>query len=546
MSSSPRVAVLMVFPWCLDRVGHGNVQRVLGMAAYLSHQGVDVDLVYQGNPRVASREHELQGFRRVIRVAGWESSDDTRIHAAWEAFYDGHDAPSWNLCPGSALTAMVRSLLDAVEYTAVVSSYAWTAPIFDGMAGRVLRLVDLHDILSDHVARCRQATGRDAPFVLASETERFLWQHWDGLLAITAEEAAVIAPTLRPEQQLLTVPHAVAIAPQQRHPEPDTIVYTGSDNHSNRAAVTWLLTEVWPHVLAERPAATLRLVGLVCDALRPTPLGATPNVEWTGLVDNPFAELAKASVCVAPYLYGSGLKIKVVEAAAAGCPIVTTTAGAEGSGLRRGRHVLVEDDPVAFAAAVVHALDDDALRAQLGSEAQAHAREAFAGTACYGALLALLRRHCAAAPASGLVPSAVERRLRFLLLALDMPSIVLWGNGSHTRALVPVLRSLGADIRCIVDASVQAPAESAEGLPVVPSGAFSAVDGDLVVLSSQMYEPEMWHDLAGVRANGTDVVALYHRDLVTAGVRQCLRAAAAPPAPRPRRRDARDVDLLYR
>jgi hypothetical protein len=50
------ICVLIVFPWCLDRMGHGNIQRVLAMARYLSAHGVAVDLVYQGNPGVPSRE----------------------------------------------------------------------------------------------------------------------------------------------------------------------------------------------------------------------------------------------------------------------------------------------------------------------------------------------------------------------------------------------------------------------------------------------------------------------------------------------------------
>ena len=71
----------------------------------------------------------------------------------------------------------------------------------------------------------------------------------------------------------------------------DTVVYTGSDNHSNQAAVRWLLTDVWAGVLAERPHAVLRLVGLVCQPLQQTPLTSVPNVEWVGFVDRPADEL---------------------------------------------------------------------------------------------------------------------------------------------------------------------------------------------------------------------------------------------------------------
>ena len=76
MAGSRRPSVLMVFPWCLDRIGHGNIQRVLAMADYLSSAGIDLDVVYQGNPNVPSRETGFTAFRRVIRVDAWRSSVD--------------------------------------------------------------------------------------------------------------------------------------------------------------------------------------------------------------------------------------------------------------------------------------------------------------------------------------------------------------------------------------------------------------------------------------------------------------------------------------
>jgi glycosyltransferase involved in cell wall biosynthesis len=528
-SPDPRQpSVLIVFPWCLDRAGHGNVQRVLAMARYLSRHDVDVDLVYQGNPRVPNREHELIGFRRVLRVDAWESYDDTRLYLAWEAFFGEHDLPSSNLCPGSALVGLVRGLLDAIDYTAVIASYAWTAPMFDGLASPALRIVDLHDVLSLHVDRCEQATGDVAPFSMSADTERFLWQHWDALLAITDQEARLVAPSLRPSQRLMTMPHGVP-ALDLGTPASDSLVYIGSDNHSNQAAVRWLLEDVWPRVLIARPQVTLRIVGPICEPMQRTPLRSTPRVEWAGFVDRPSDELARSTVCVAPYLYGSGLKIKVVEAAGAGRAIVTTPAGAEGSGLVHGVHALIADDAEGFAAAIVRVLDDPALRDALASAAREHVRRTMSDEACYRPLLDFLSWHTGPRPAPKLISSIVEHRLRLALAALDTPPVVVWGNGSHTRALVPVLRRLGANVRCIVDNDATIPAASVEHCAVVPRRSFAPHTGDLIVLSSQIYEPAMWRDLAEVRTAGAHVLGLYRRDLSTDTLRRRLRGETHAP-----------------
>ena len=87
--------VLIVYPLCLDHVGHGNIQRILAIAKYLAVSGFEVDLAYQGNPRVAPVEAQYSLFRRVYRVeADMPSSDDELCTQRLNAFYSGHDLPA--------------------------------------------------------------------------------------------------------------------------------------------------------------------------------------------------------------------------------------------------------------------------------------------------------------------------------------------------------------------------------------------------------------------------------------------------------------------
>ena len=104
--------------------------------------------MYQGNPYVPSREHEFAPrFRRVLRVPAWRASDDQHIVRQWTSFFGDVEPPPSNLAPGTALTVLVRGLLDAMEYTAVIGTYAWTAPIYEPLAHRALRIADVQDIL---------------------------------------------------------------------------------------------------------------------------------------------------------------------------------------------------------------------------------------------------------------------------------------------------------------------------------------------------------------------------------------------------------------
>jgi len=532
--SQARASALVVFPWCLDQLGHGNIQRVLAFARYLARKGVTVDLVYQGHSDVPSREAELTGFGRVIRVVRGPGSDDRRLAQDWKTFYSGLPEPPANLTAGGALTMAVRGLLEASDYNAVISTYAWTAPIFEPLERRALRICDAQDVLHLHGERSVQATGKSTVFAMAEETERFLWRKWDVLLAISPEEAQIMAPTLRPTQRLLTMGHAVRTQEPSESAQParecDHVVYTASDNPSNRQAVTWLLEDVWPKVLTARPHSRLRIVGLICDALRDTPLGKKKHVTLAGFVDRPADELRAAAVVVAPYLYGSGLKIKVLEAAAAGRAIVTTSGGLDGTGMTPGTHLLVEDKADAFADALARVLDDRDLRGRLGTAARTYVDRTFSEDACYGPLFELVTSRAEQPFTPGVIPPSVGERLRNVLAILQSPPVVVWGNGSHTRALMSVLESMSVHVRCIADKAAATDSTSPEGIPVVPGCTFESKANDLIVLSSQLYEADMWEDLKRARKAGVQVVGLYRTDLVTEPLAHGLRLRQTPAA----------------
>jgi glycosyltransferase involved in cell wall biosynthesis len=73
----------------------------------------------------------------------------------------------------------------------------------------------------------------------------------------------------------------------------------------------------------------------------------------------------------APIFWGSGVRIKLLEALACGLPVVTTALAAEGIDLRPGERALFAERPADFAAAITRLLDDPALRARLGAGGRA-------------------------------------------------------------------------------------------------------------------------------------------------------------------------------
>jgi glycosyltransferase involved in cell wall biosynthesis len=91
-----------------------------------------------------------------------------------------------------------------------------------------------------------------------------------------------------------------------------------------------------------------------------------PRIQLSGPVDDAVRELARARAAVVPILAGSGTRFKILEAWAAGIPVVSTTVGAEGLPARHGENVLIADTGPAFAETVSRLLASPALRGHLG------------------------------------------------------------------------------------------------------------------------------------------------------------------------------------
>ena len=189
------------------------------------------------------------------------------------------------------------------------------------------------------------------------------------------------------------VPNGVDVAsfePVAGRVETRDVLFVGYFGHPpNEDGLGFFVDEVWPHLAATGGPPSVSVVGSGLSG----PLAARVHdarFRYAGFVDEVTSELWSHRVFICPIRLGAGTRIKLLEAAAARCAIVSTTFGAEGLGLEHGRDILLADDPVAFAAGVERLLADEPLRRRLGDAAHDAVQRQFD----WPALAARLERVC--------------------------------------------------------------------------------------------------------------------------------------------------------
>jgi len=267
----------------------------------------------------------------------------------------------------------ISKALEGRRYDIGIIEHFWCAPYHQAIAPACARtILDLHNIESLLHARCAAIDRNPAGlahrvFAQASlRLEREWLPRFSEVLA-TSDADAAAARQIAPTACVRVYPNAIPFRPRPPKLEDDAIVFSGNmEYHPNISAVRFFRREVWPLLRDQWPTLVWRLVGKNAWAVRRYTAG-DPRIQVVGEVNDAVAELARAKVAVVPVLAGSGTRLKILEAWAAGTPVVSTTLGAEGLPVRDGEHLLIADGAPPFAAAVTRLLACTDVREALGS-----------------------------------------------------------------------------------------------------------------------------------------------------------------------------------
>ena len=278
--------------------------------------------------------------------------------------------------------AKIRQLLSSHDFDIVWVNFLSMAVYLDhDLASRSIIILDQHNadqlvwrkyaLESDNIAM-RLFAGLNLKRV--TSFQRKVANVVSVVVSVSEEDATFTRNQLPADIAVWTVPNGIDIEYFQPssgdHKDKSVIMFCGSmDTVMNVDAVLQFAREVFPLVREKVPDSEFWIVG------RNPPkqvhhLSRRGFIKVTATVEDVRPYYDKAKVFVAPFKFGGGTKLKILEAMAMKVPIVSTSVGCQGIDVMNNAHLVVEDDMERFAKTVTDLLMDERRRAELAKEAR--------------------------------------------------------------------------------------------------------------------------------------------------------------------------------
>lgn len=180
--------------------------------------------------------------------------------------------------------------------------------------------------------------------------------------------------SIAPSLPIRVVPLGVDIdhfVPVQRICSEYDLAFSGNLGYApNNDAAMMLVKSILPALRSVIPSLRLALIGAHADAQLLREAALDPDTVITGYVDDIAGHITRSQVYVCPVRYGTGMRVKILEAMSAGMPIVTYPVNVEELPVRHGEHLMVADTEEQFIAYTLRLLQNADLRISLGQRAR--------------------------------------------------------------------------------------------------------------------------------------------------------------------------------
>jgi sugar transferase (PEP-CTERM/EpsH1 system associated) len=264
-------------------------------------------------------------------------------------------------------------------------------PIIQAAPRRPLIICDWHNIESELMSRYGEREGNLLRRAYAQRTARLMrdfeqraLDEFDAHVTVSERDAERLRK-LNSKARIFVIEngvdaahysdeqldHAARTAQQLSHQGPNKIVFVGSmDYHANIDGAVSFSHEVWRRLREREPDLTFAIVGR-----DPSPevreLESVPGIQVTGTVDDVRPYYREAIAAIVPLKVGGGSRLKILEAMAAGVPVISTALGAEGLEVEQHKNIVIADTNEKMIEAIISLIEQPEQRTQLSDAGRA-------------------------------------------------------------------------------------------------------------------------------------------------------------------------------
>ncbi|MEL7190706.1 MAG: glycosyltransferase family 4 protein [Pseudomonadota bacterium] len=381
---------------------NGSSAYLIAIAQSLGDAGFDVELI-QPSPTIAGRipfmtmrpemsvfsAHKVRGARHIARTLVFANP------SVWFRAVCGVLARLSQKLPFKALhladkqapyaiatpwldedRAFLRSSISP-DTRAIIADYMFCAECFAEAPRPTPTAIVMHDLF-----HARAGGDKDSVALVSREEEIAALSKAGTVFAIQQDEQGFLEQNV-PATHPILVPMPAFPVEKPQVGQTDQLLFIGSNTAPNVEGLRDFAESTWPLVLARRPNARLKVAGTMNRAFTNPDYR---NVSFLGIVDDLAPLYRDAGVVISPLTFGSGLKIKLVEAMAQGKAMVVSPVTLQGVETVCSPGVQCTSSPDQTADAICDLMEDEAARTDLAAKALSISKDHFSAEAVHADL----------------------------------------------------------------------------------------------------------------------------------------------------------------
>ena len=330
----------------------GNRTRILSLVEMLKNKNIDVYYLYikmEGEPQKELLDY--WGDNLFVQNVNKKTSSpktflfhEKVLHKigfiSHESYFYNYHIDDWY---DDNTTAFCKNLHEKFLFDYVAIHYVFLSKAFDAFPKNVIKILESQDCFTDRYKIFPLVNGKRYSkwFSTYKNEEKKGINRADRIIAIQDEEEQFFKKLS--SKKVATIGHLFDNLTLKTTHTFQKILFFASSNPINVDGYNFFVENIWQKLKTKLPDAELIVAGLICNKI-----SKRDDITYLGEIDDKNQVYENATIAINPMRFGSGLKIKTLEALIQGVPVVSTSHGATGLKTMENKCIFVADDTDLF------------------------------------------------------------------------------------------------------------------------------------------------------------------------------------------------------